>query len=95
MWLLRSTEPEFTFRLLPGDIRTMGRAAGAQFVVDAPLVSRLHCRLTHSPEGTLVVEDLGSTNGTFVNDHKVDGATPLGADDRLVVGRVHFHVSRG
>lgn len=95
MWVLLSAEHAFTFRLLPGDVRTMGRAAGAQFVVDAPLVSRVHCRLTHSPEGTLLVEDLGSTNGTFVNDRKVDAATWLQPDDRLVIGRVQFDVRRG
>ena len=93
MWLLRSTEPAFTFRLLPGDIRTMGRAAGAQFVVDAPWCARplpAHPRARgHAGRG-----GPGSTNGTFVNDRKVEGATPLGPDDRLVVGGVHFHVSR-
>jgi pSer/pThr/pTyr-binding forkhead associated (FHA) protein len=95
MWVLLSEDPAFTFRLLPGDVRTMGRAAGAQFVVDAPLVSRVHCRLTHAPEGTLLVEDLGSTNGTFVNDRKVDAATRLQPDDRLMIGRVRFDVRRG
>ena len=39
-------KPEKTFRLLPGSIRTVGRATGADFIVDAPLVSRVHCRLT-------------------------------------------------
>jgi len=94
MWLLRSSDPPFAFRLLPGDIRTIGRATGAQFVVDAPLVSRVHCRLTMSPEGDLSVEDLGSTNGTFVNARRVEGPTALRADDTLTVGRVAFEVTR-
>ncbi|MCC7177276.1 MAG: FHA domain-containing protein [Acidobacteria bacterium] len=94
MWILRSTEPDFSFRLLPGEIRTIGRATGAQFVVDAPLVSRVHCRLTSSPEGALTVEDLGSTNGTYVNDRRVEHPTPLAPSDTLRVGRVAFEVLR-
>jgi pSer/pThr/pTyr-binding forkhead associated (FHA) protein len=95
MWTLRSTDPadlQLTFRLLPGEVRTIGRAAGAQFVVDAPLVSRVHCRLTLSPANVLDVEDLGSTNGTFVNDRKVEGKTALEPEDTLRVGRVAFLV---
>ncbi len=94
MWILRSTDPECSFRLLPGEIRTIGRAAGAQFIVEAPLVSRVHCRLTLSPQGELTVEDLDSTNGTFVNDRKVDEAVPLQPADTLKVGRVVFEVLR-
>lgn len=94
MWILRSEEPPFAFRLLPGDVRTIGRATGAQFVVEAPLVSRVHCRLTCSEDGRLVVEDLGSTNGTFVDARRVDGSVRLRAGSTLTVGRVGFAVSR-
>lgn len=94
MWILQSEEPPVSFRLLPGDIRTIGRAAGAQFVVDAPLVSRVHCRLTCGSDGGLVVEDLGSTNGTFVGSQRVEGAHPLDEGNVLTVGRVGFEVRR-
>ena len=94
MWILRSQEPEVAFRLLPGDIRTIGRATGAQFVVEAPLVSRVHCRLTCSPDGELLVEDLGSTNGTSVDACRIDGAVPLRPGQTLTVGRVAFEVLR-
>jgi pSer/pThr/pTyr-binding forkhead associated (FHA) protein len=94
MWLIRSRDPEVSFRLLPGDVRTIGRAPGVQFVVDAPLVSRIHCRLTAEAGGALVVEDLGSTNGTYVNGARVDGPTPVGSADTVKVGRVEFEVSR-
>jgi pSer/pThr/pTyr-binding forkhead associated (FHA) protein len=94
MWTLRSEEPAFSFRLLPGDIRTIGRATGAQFVVEAPLVSRVHCRLTCSMDGHLVVEDLGSTNGTFVDARRVEGSVTLAPGVTLTVGRVGFAVSR-
>ena len=41
-------------------------------VLDVALVSRFHCRFTASQEGGLLLEDLGSTNGTFVNDKRVE-----------------------
>jgi pSer/pThr/pTyr-binding forkhead associated (FHA) protein len=94
MWTIRSLEPLLSFRLRPGDVRTIGRAAAAQFVVDAPLVSRVHCRLSLSPSGELTVEDLGSTNGTYVNEERVGGPTALQVADTLKIGRVTFAVER-
>jgi len=93
MWMLEST-PEspaaLLFRLLPGSIKTVGRAPRADFVVDAPLVSRLHCRLTLQPGG-LLVEDLESTNGTFVNGERVTRLV-MRSGDALRVGRMEFSV---
>jgi pSer/pThr/pTyr-binding forkhead associated (FHA) protein len=92
MWILRTMDagkPEKTFRLLPGSIRTVGRATGADFIVEAPLVSRVHCRLTVAPDGTLEVRDLESTNGTFVNGQRVETAR-LKSGDRLGVGRIEL-----
>ena len=92
MWILRTTTegiPEKTFRILPGSMRTLGRAAGADFIVDAGLVSRVHCRLTVLPDGDLEVRDLDSTNGTFVNGERVTTAR-LAVGDRLQIGRVEL-----
>jgi pSer/pThr/pTyr-binding forkhead associated (FHA) protein len=93
MWILESTDPDtpLTFRLLPGSLKTMGRAARADFIVDAALVSRLHCRFTLDDLDRLDVEDLRSTNGTWVNGRKVDKA-PLLEGDRVKIGRVEFAV---
>ena len=90
MWILQSSEG--TFRLTPGAIKTVGRAPRADFILDAALVSRLDCRLT-ATDGHVEVEDLSSTNGTFVNDKKVDRAN-LASGDRLRVGRVELTVGR-
>jgi pSer/pThr/pTyr-binding forkhead associated (FHA) protein len=91
-WVLRSSdEPAIVLRLPPGAIKTVGRTARADFIVDAALISRLHCRLTADVSDQLVVEDLGSTNGTIVNGQKVDRAV-LRPGDRLSVGRVEFRV---
>jgi ABC transport system ATP-binding/permease protein len=95
MWLLKTAEdadPAFTFRILPGNIKTVGRSSGAEFMVDAALVSRLHCRLT-AGASELQVHDLDSTNGTFVNGQRVTDAI-LKEGDRLGVGRVEFVISR-
>lgn len=70
----------------------MGRAPRADFVVDAALVSRVHCRFTLKDSNELELEDLGSTNGTFVNGKKVVRTT-LSDGDKLTVGRVQFVVN--
>ena len=94
MWILRSSDEDgtLTFRLAPGAVKTVGRAPRADFIVDAALVSRVHCRITGSDDG-LDVEDLGSTNGTFVNDQRVDKGR-LAPGDRLRIGRVELTVEK-
>lgn len=97
MWILKADDHAetgpVTFRVMPGAIKTIGRATRADFVLDAAMVSRLHCRLTASKDGTLEVLDLKSTNGTFVNGHRVHRGT-LSSGDRLKVGRVELAVER-
>jgi pSer/pThr/pTyr-binding forkhead associated (FHA) protein len=95
MWILQSSgnhDGSLTLRLAPGAIKTVGRAPRADFIVDAALVSRLHCRLTAAAD-TLEVEDLSSTNGTYVNDKRITRAQ-IGSGDRLRVGRVELTVDK-
>ncbi len=93
-WILETAgETPVTLRLAAGSVKTLGRAPAADFVVDAPLISRVHCRLTAAPSDQLIVEDLGSTNGTLVNGQRVERSV-LRADDRLLIGRLEFVVSR-
>jgi pSer/pThr/pTyr-binding forkhead associated (FHA) protein len=95
MWMLKTVEnaeSPFAFRILPGNIKTVGRAARADFIVDAQMVSRVHCRLT-AGAAELEVLDLSSTNGTFVNGQRIDRAR-LRDGDRLGIGRVELVVSR-
>src|ERR671920_1964073 len=94
MWVLRTADAAefpFTFRILPGNIKTVGRAARADFIVEAALVSRLHCRLSAGAT-ELEVVDLESTNGTYVNGDRTDRAI-LKSGDRLGVGRVDLIVN--
>jgi ABC transport system ATP-binding/permease protein len=90
-WILESADPPTTLRLTAGAVKTVGRTARADFIVEAPLVSRLHCRLTADASDQLVVDDLGSTNGTLVNGERVQRAV-LRTGDTLTVGRVTFTV---
>ena len=95
MWTIQSIDPAdagLTFRILPGTIKTMGRAKRSDFIVDNFVLSRAHCRFTLSASNELLVEDLDSTNGTFVNGKKVE-RWKLHSGDRVKVGRVEFEVS--
>ena len=92
MWILRTIndgDPEKTFRILAGSVRTIGRATGADFSLDGALVSRVHCRLVAQADGGLEVRDLESTNGTFVNGERVQTAH-LSPGDHLMLGRVEL-----
>ena len=78
----------FLFRITPGNVKTVGRATRADFVVDAALVSRLHCRLA-AGAGEIEAVDLESTNGTYVNGERVEKAR-LSPGDKVQVGRVEL-----
>jgi pSer/pThr/pTyr-binding forkhead associated (FHA) protein len=97
MWILRApgVEPDLalTFRLLPGHVKTAGRSSRSDFVIDAPLVSRLHCRFTVSAEGAVEVRDLDSTNGTWVNGERIEQAT-LAEGALLTIGRAELMLER-
>src|SRR5829696_5073400 len=64
----------------------LGREQGsADVVIPDPGVSRRHARVIPE-DGTLIVEDLGSSNGTYVNGHRIDGPVQLGAGDEVQLG---------
>jgi pSer/pThr/pTyr-binding forkhead associated (FHA) protein len=64
---------------------TVGRAAGCQVTIDDTYASQIHARVFNR-QGQLFVEDLGSTNGTFLNRQKVQGPQVMRRGDRLQVG---------
>ncbi|MGD2101376.1 MAG: FHA domain-containing protein [Acidimicrobiia bacterium] len=72
---------------------TVGRHPESDIFLNDVTVSRHHCRFVTTQE-TLTVEDSGSTNGTYVNDERVDSAQ-LAAGDEVLVGRFHFLVAHG
>jgi Inner membrane component of T3SS, cytoplasmic domain len=81
-----------TFMLHPGEIM-VGRHPDSDIVLDDVTVSRRHCRFSASTNH-LRIEDAGSTNGTYVNEARVDEAE-LGPGDEVLIGRFHFLVARG
>jgi pSer/pThr/pTyr-binding forkhead associated (FHA) protein len=68
-----------------GQEATLGRAAGCQITVDDSFVSQLHARV-FARDGRFLVEDLGSTNGTYLNRQKVAGPMVITRGDRVQVG---------
>jgi hypothetical protein len=75
-----------------GDELTVGRAGGCQVTLDDNYVSQLHARVFRR-EGQLYVEDLGSTNGTYVNRRKVTAPIAIRKGDRVQVGKTVMEVS--
>jgi hypothetical protein len=79
---------------LPLDaITTLGRDVNNAIVVDDEFVSAEHAVLTFRGR-TWYVEDLASTNGTFINGSPVDGVAPLGYGDELQLGQVRLRLDR-
>jgi pSer/pThr/pTyr-binding forkhead associated (FHA) protein len=79
-----------TFAL--GDEVTVGRAAGCQVTLDDSYASQLHARV-FARDGTWYVEDLGSTNGTYLNRRKVSGPMVMQRGDKLQIGNTILEMS--
>lgn len=76
-----------------GEELTMGRAAGCQITLEDTYVSQLHARVFRR-DGQIWVEDLGSTNGTFLNRRKVTAPVAIRRGDRLQLGQTVLELSR-
>ena len=88
----RGPRAGMTFILANG-VTTVGRHPESDIFRDDVTVSRHHCRFSAAGE-ELVVEDSGSTNGTYVNDDRIDSAK-LAPGDELLIGRFHLIVAKG
>lgn len=73
----------------------VGRAAGSSVRIDDPSVSRLHCSLTLRTDGSVVIADVGSANGSYLNEQLLgpDEARSLNAGDIVGVGDFRLTVS--
>lgn len=85
-------QPPRVLELARGEI-SFGRARPSTVVIDDPYVSDRHARVWHDGS-SWVVGDLGSTNGTYLNQRKVSRATPLAAGDQLGIGKTVVEVRR-
>ncbi len=70
----------------------IGRATNVEIVVDDPSVSRMHARMSLEEGGTLLVQDLRSTNGTYINGKEVK-REHASVGDRIRIGEVPFYVA--
>ncbi len=75
-----------------GGVIKIGRDAQCDICIDDPHVSRVHCEI-HTADGNLVIKDLGSTNGIFVNGAKVTEHKLTDGDKILVGTRLYFRFS--
>ncbi len=72
-----------------GDGAVLGRGELAEIRLDDPFASSRHARLVRQGP-VIVLEDLGSTNGTYLNEELVTGPQPLHQGDRVRIGDSEF-----
>lgn len=73
---------------LDGDV-VLGRGDTAEIRLDDPFASSRHARVYRQGQ-ILAIEDLGSTNGTYLNEELLDGPRPLHPGDRVRIGDSEF-----
>ena len=67
-------------------LSTIGRSPGNDLVLPHPSVSGRHAQITKQPDGKFQIRDLGSTNGTFVEDQRIKEVTLLDGN-AITIGR--------
>jgi pSer/pThr/pTyr-binding forkhead associated (FHA) protein len=79
---------------LAGTDCIIGRHEGCKIRIASEDVSKQHCRLKHKPDG-LYLKDLGSRNGTFLNDQQITEEVKIKPGDLLRIGPMTFLVAQG
>jgi hypothetical protein len=79
--------PGMEYEIAAGAV--LGRGDQAEIRLDDPFASSLHARLTRQGR-VIVIEDLGSTNGTYLNEELLGGPAPLHPGDRVRIGDSEF-----
>ena len=83
------TDPTGREHLLSGETITMGRAVECDIVITSKRVSRQHASIRREG-GEVILQDLDSTNGAFLNDERVMKPAALHDGDRITIGDVTF-----
>jgi hypothetical protein len=77
-----------------GEGAVLGRGDAAEIRLDDPYASSRHAQLILQA-GVVVLEDLGSTNGTYLNEELLQGPAPLHTGDRVRIGDSEFTYEEG
>lgn len=86
-------EPPADTTIALGPINSIGRNVNNTIYVEDDFVSTNHAMLTFRGRSWFV-EDQGSTNGTYVNGHRIDRPVALSFGDELMIGRVRMRLDR-
>jgi pSer/pThr/pTyr-binding forkhead associated (FHA) protein len=86
-------EPQAGTTIALGPINSIGRNVNNTIYVEDDFVSATHAMLTFRGRSWFV-EDQGSTNGTYVNGHRIDRPVALSYGDELTIGRVRLRLER-
>ncbi|HYT32407.1 MAG TPA: FHA domain-containing protein, partial [Thermoanaerobaculia bacterium] len=78
--------------LLDRPVTTIGRSSMNDLPIADKMLSRQHARILRDGDGGLMIEDLGSRNGSFVNGERLVSSRPLKSGDRITVGGVTLKV---
>ncbi len=70
----------------------IGRSEACELVLDDDYVSSMHAQLNHRSDGSWVLKDLGSTNGTYVNSERIADPVTVGTDDIIRIGEVQMRL---
>jgi ABC-type multidrug transport system ATPase subunit len=90
------TKGESAFQLVnfQGDHMVLGRDPNCEYPLDFPMVSWRHAQFQRTAQG-IVVEDLGSLNGTYVNGTRISGKVPVKPGDEVGLGSFRFQILEG
>ena len=86
-------EPALGTAIALGPINSIGRNVNSTIFIDDDFVSGTHAMLTFRGRSWFI-EDQGSTNGTYVNGHRIDRPVALSFGDELTIGRVRMRLER-
>ena len=70
----------------------IGRSQACELVLEDDYVSQMHALLRHNDNGGWLIQDMGSTNGTFVNQIKIDQPVQVGVSDIIRIGSVQMRL---
>src|SRR5258708_7618722 len=90
--VVRGRSANQTLKLTDG-VNSVGRHDDCSVRIESSQVSRKHCELFEK-KGMLLVKDLGSANGTFVNGKKVEGQLVLEPGDELSIAGIKLRVAK-